>query len=229
MALLLGQPQMALASPYETAAWIVAQMETEELDASIKQDVRSLLVRGYARALDDLGGSVADPGRFAAMLPDAVVADYPLLFRHRLSERLAEVLTADELSGVAAFMQTETGALLFAVGMQPHPVPGAGHMVSDIGMFPGANVDLSAFLTTEEMAEYAAFLNSEAGRALRRERVGVSLSGLGAYFFTIMHAQRAEPRLSEPYVIEILETDGIVTFPNRIARRDVIRSLATLP
>ncbi len=171
-----------------------------------------------------LGAKVADPDRFATMLPDTVTDGSVLHAQEAFTNVYLDFFTPEELSEVAAFLRTDASRRLRAVQQgQPPLNPRMDFNIDLPSLLPDAYRDIPGLLTPEEIAVCESFLDGAAGNALKRNTLGFKF--LLAVAESVVKTDEVDTRLNTPYVIRILEADGIVTFPNRIIRENVIEQL----
>ncbi len=224
---LIGPPLAA--SPEEDATFIARAMVTDDTVEAIRDLLQPSIVRAYEDHLVDLGVRISDRDRLARMLPDSrdnAILEHSL---QKIETLYLEAFTAEQLAEIAAFHRTDLGRKLLNASA---PKPSAASSDPD-NRFRGYSIyaldesDLADLLTPEEQEEFNAFYESDAGKTLEENAIELSQTSGFTIIGAMATALRTEPQidLDSGLILEIIEADGIVTFPNRILRRDLIERL----
>ncbi|MEP3847490.1 MAG: hypothetical protein ABJM43_19260 [Paracoccaceae bacterium] len=173
---------------------------------------------------------ILDRKRFNSMFPQSAIDDAFQQLRGYTSEAVVEFYGPENLAQIADFFQSPTGQLIFErirLGREKteellrNPNSSSG-TVRRLWTNPGTGTRLEHLLKFSELSRYNAFANTPAGQifveqenvlrmTLRRDKRRLSL------WYT--------PPLDQPFMIDIIEADGVLRFPNRIARAALIKEI----
>lgn len=201
VALMLCSGQIVVASPREDAESILETIESGFTSTERLQRFTSKYAEFLADKLAEQAVRVVDPDRLAAMLPTSVVEPWLQRWRENYVAALVERYTPDQLSQFARFLREGKENSVF----------------SDIE----AETDI---LSSIELA------SSEEFREGAISVLSVVVPMIWSEGEIMKEMKQALPPLNEsPYLADILETDGVFSFPNRIWRRDLIASIRNGP
>ena len=173
----------------------------------------------YANELKKFGVQIVDPARFRDMVLPHTRQELINQQEALVASTIVEFYGSAYLSDIANFFRTEAGKRMLLVA--------ANEELYLIGFGPakwGDRIDNWAdHLSLQDLTHYSAFLSTPAGDFLVRtgeEATRALLSPLRA------HPNHFTPDLSQSFVLEILEADGVVEFSNRFQRQTLIRDIA---
>jgi hypothetical protein len=221
--------QALSASPKDDATYLAQQMLSNEALETTRELLRRRLVVAYEDPLAEVGVGIADHDRFAAMLPNSAT-DGPINnILQRIENKYLELFTPQQLVEIAAFHRSDLGQKLLNAleeqALQDSYDNNLGVRFTDI--YAHEQSYLAQLLTPEELLEFYTFSESDSGKALQENANSLGTTAGFSVIGRIMEVSMSEPQidLDTPYMIDILETDGIIAFPNRIWRNDLIKQL----
>jgi hypothetical protein len=216
--------QAAWASPEEDAAFIAEQViNAEDIERALTA-WKEELTAAFSGPLAVTGISIADPERFASMIPDSATDERMARLYQDIADEYLSRFTSEQLEELAAFHRTNILVKLRAA----FEVRAIRYSRSDDNIAELNREDLLQVLTPEELIAYEEFSNTETGRALERHAFPLGLTQASAYTFHEWDGSvlvPLEPDMRGPYLLDIFEADGVIRFPNPIWRKDAIEQL----
>lgn len=216
--------QGAYASRLDDAEYIAAQQISDAFVLTLRAAAATRFAARLERPLAKLGGRVVDPERLAAMLPESV-SDPAVGHLHKaLAVGYRRAVPDEHLTAIAAFLRSDTGTMLHAVVVErQQAVAARADGITIPRILPEGCLEDLGVLTEQETEICRTFMASPAAEALRSPVAGIELVFL--LQASLAQVDRIPIQLNASYMIRILEADGVVTFPNRVARRNVIDQL----
>lgn len=221
--------QVLSASPKDDATYLAQQMLSNEALETTRELLRRRLVVAYEDPLAEVGVSIADHDRFAAMLPNSATDGAIDNILQRIENKYLELFTPQQLAEIAAFHRSDLGQKLLNAhkeqALQDSYDNNLDVRFADIHAHEQSY--LAQLLTPEELVEFDNFSESDAGKVLQENANRLGTTAGFSVLGRIMEVSMSEPQinLDTLYMIDILETDGIIAFPNRIWRNDLIKQL----
>ena len=207
-----------LANPQDDAELFMRHFIDQYYWDSAYQSNRRFSVEIYESALRERGVAILDRGRFTDLMPEIAADEAMERLEIRVSGLVIDGYGPHHLSEIAAFLRTPTGRKLLSIANEKdffsHSLrERQGDPINEWG----------DYLSPLELARYKAFTSSAAGQifvdqtqTLRRSLIPEIL-GIGNW---------PDPPLNRPYIVEIIKTDGVLSFPNPVARQSLIRELS---
>ena len=192
----------AFASPQADADYIAARFVTDE---DFSTTLHDMAVNAHAAALSSALSTrsvqIKDHDRFVALLPNSLSDSLADGLQKAAAELLAKQWEPAQLNSVAAYLRHVPGALRIDQ--------------------PDANADLGiTALTIQEMqTEGLSVLESDDFT----DEAALTSVAVMMFFLMVQKTGTIEIDLTAPYVAEMLEVNGVFSFPNRIVQKDLIR------
>ncbi len=228
---LIVAAQAVAASPKEDAAYLAQQTLRSDTVETIRGLHGPSLTAAYEDYFATLGVGIANHDRFAPMLPDSRANRAIESILQKIEALYLDRFTAGQLAEIAAFHRTALGQKLVSVP-ERQPAQDSDGNTARYSIYARGRDDLVSLLTSEEQEAFDAFYGSVAGKALNDNASEIAQM-MG--FFAIgglVGGLQSEPQIdTDPaFVLDVLETEGVISFPNRIWRRDLIeRARGDLP
>lgn len=202
--LLISVVQPASASPQTDADYIAAHFITDDDFQTMSRD---MVVKAFAgrlsSALATRSVKIKDDDRFVALLPDTVSDSLFERLQKAASDKLVQSWEPAQLASVADHLRK----------MPP--------VLQDVQS--GANPDTEdRALSVEELQLKIAALEHD---ETAKNEIAMTAVVVMMISLVVQENSKIEIDLKAPYVADILEEDGVFSFPNRIARNDLIREL----
>lgn len=225
--ILAGTGQQVAATPLQDAEFIVdVQMGEVEREAR-RLWFKTLLFQHVEEEVIKLGATVMDPVAVRDAIPDQAVDPLVRTTRDRSVEVYLDELSEKQLSDLAAFYRTPAGKmLLYTVH--------AGHEFAALDEVPVTSPSavillhpniVGSVLSPEEQAELAAFVAGPTWTEIARQIRKVELALFALYFKRLFEITALGTGTEADFVLAVMEEEGAVSFPNRIARNDVLERL----
>lgn len=219
--------QQVAATPLQDAEFIVdVQMGEVEREAR-RLWFKTLLFQHVEEEVIKLGATVVDPVAVRDAIPDQAVDPLVRTTRDRSVEVYLDALSEKQLSDLAAFYRTPAGKmLLYTVH--------AGHeflALNEVPITSPASVILlepnivASVLSPEERAQLAAFVAGPTWTEIARQIWKVGLAFLTPHFEMLFEITALGTGTEADFVLAVMEEEGAVSFPNPIARNDVLERL----
>ena len=109
LALALLLPVVAQADPQTDADYIVSQQVTKEMFEGALSAQRPILVSAITNDLSQQGINLPDPDRFFDIFVEEFIDEFTESMQSQSAALYMDAYTADELSGIAAFLKTDAG------------------------------------------------------------------------------------------------------------------------
>ncbi|MEP1537363.1 MAG: hypothetical protein ABJQ34_15430 [Paracoccaceae bacterium] len=176
----------------------------------------------YRNALLERDVTIADRERFIELMPEDATKEAVQLIKSRAVELISEQYGAENLAEIAEFFRTTTGKKMLNIARDEKLFKGLESLYSPGAIYHPMK-QWSKHLSILEIARFNAFTNSPAGQVFIRDTVAIKKS----VFIQIRSPTRwPKPPLNRPYIVNIMTTDNVLKFPNRIARQSLIRELS---
>ena len=202
--LLISVAQPASASPQTDADYIAAHFITaNDFQTMSRGMVAKAFASGLSSALAARAVKIRDSDKLVALLPDTVSSSLFERLQEKASDQLVQSWEPAQLASFAEYLQK---------------LPPGSQAVQS-----AANKDTedSALTVKEFQQKIAALeLDNTAKNEIASIAVAVMLIAL-----VVQENRKIEIDLKAPYVADMLEEDGVFSFPNRIVRNDLIREL----
>lgn len=210
---------MAHANQSDDADFFVANFIDEANWIGTYRSMKSSSPRFYRSALLERNVTIVDKERFKELMPDDATEEAVQLMKSHASAFVSEEYGAENLAEIAAFFRTTTGKKMLKVARDEKLFDRQFYRRS-IG---GPMQQWRRHLSTLEIARYSAFTNSPAGQVFIRDTFTIRKS----LFYQLNNKSLwPKPPLNRPYIVNILKTDNVLHFPNRVARQSLIRELS---
>ncbi|MEO9898101.1 MAG: hypothetical protein ABJD13_05380 [Paracoccaceae bacterium] len=178
--------------------------------------------RFYRNALRERDVTIIDKERFIELMPEDATEEAVQLIKSRTSEFISEQYGAENLAKIAEFFRTTTGKKMLNIARNEKLFKGIENLYATRALNPPMK-QWRKHLSTLEISRFNAFVHSPAGQVFIRDTAAIRKSVL----FQITHAPHwPTPPLNRPYIVNIMTTDNVLKFPNRIARQSLIRELS---
>jgi hypothetical protein len=177
----------------------------------------------YRSAFRDKGVIILDPKRFQEGLPPEAAIDAAAALRSDLSSLIIENYGAENLAAITAFFRTPLGERMLVIAKNEQLFHLTARQTKDKGPIHR----WPHYLSRLDRARYQTFADTSAGRFFITQSWTTARS-INARLSRL--SQFPNLPLNRSYIIDLINTDGIFQFPNRIARANLIRELsAKLP
>lgn len=202
--LLISGVQPAVASPQTDADYIADHFVTaDDFQTLSRKMVVKAFAGGLASALATRSVKIKDQDKFVALLPDTVSGSMFARLQKTAADNLVQNWDAAQLASFADYLRK------LPLVLQAGP-----SVATENTQKPPLSVEeLPSKITA--LGHDDTFKNEMALTA-----VGVMLIAL-----VVLEANKIEIDLRAPYVADMLEVNGVFSFPNRIVRNDLIREL----
>jgi hypothetical protein len=196
--------QPAFASPQTDANYIASHFVTADdfkktlLDMGVKAHATTL-----ASALSTLSVKIKDQDRFVALLPNYFSADLFDRLQKMASDRLVQSWEPAQLESFADYLRN-----------RPPQSPAVG---------TGQDPDTGGKVATIE--DYQQEISGLQTDDSFKNEIALTAVGVMLISLIVQETSQIEIDLKAPYVADMLEVDGVFSFPNRIVRNDLIREL----
>ncbi|MBS0571992.1 MAG: hypothetical protein JSS08_01875 [Proteobacteria bacterium] len=202
--LLIAVVQPAFASPRTDADFIAAHfVKSDGFKAKLRDMARNAQARELSSALAKRSVKIKDDKRFLELLPDHVSASLIERLQKMAADRLLEGLEPAQLASLADYVRH--------ISADPRARRSDAMAQTD-----------NPVLTIEELKQRMSSLPED--ETFKNEIVLTSV-GIMLISLAVQAANNINPDLSSAYIADMLEVDGVFSFPNRIARRELIREL----
>ena len=165
------------------------------------------------------GIDIMDMEHFRDMIPKSAADEAVQQLKHHVADVIIQSYGTETLSQIADFFRTPTGEIMLATA-RTNKLFKQLHRQSPRG---GPVEQMSAYLPIGELARYRVFTSTPAGKVFVQQTWAIRR----ALYYEI-HEISHWPKLplNRPYIVEIIKTDGILKFPNRVARQSLVRELS---
>jgi hypothetical protein len=177
---------------------------------------------------------VVDLDRFAALLPSEVTDPYLLDVKKRVADYYVEELfSPQQLADISNFLASEGGeavlsanrAILHSRGTSDADRRGTISPTIIVAVPP---TELLNVLSPNDLAKFDVFYRSPTGTFLKSEVLRIEW-GLGAALLgAMLSLQDVDLDIQKSYMAEVLETEGVAIFPNRVLRRSIIEDFRSV-
>ena len=194
----------AFASPQTEADYIAAHFVTAD---DFKVAARDMGVKAYANklaaALSTRSVKIKDNDRFVALLPYSNSDSLFERLQKAVSDRLVQSWEPAQLKSVADYLRQTP----------PKPLAVRADAKEDTGDTP---------LTIDQVQQKISGLPKDDGF---KSEMALTVISVMLISLTVQETSKIEVDLKAPFVADMLEVDGVFSFPNRIVRKDIIRDL----
>ncbi|MCF6273072.1 MAG: hypothetical protein L3J37_07755 [Rhodobacteraceae bacterium] len=166
---------------------------------------------------------IKDEERFLEMIPEIATDEAVQRLKLQIENIIIDRYGSDHLAEIAGFFRTPFGEEMLSIA-KDHNLFVELQSQSPQG---GPIERWRSYLSPQERAQFSVFTNTPAGKAFVTQTWSIRRSL--HYQFWDRYLWPAPP-LNSPYIIEIIQADGILKFPNIITRQSLLRELgATNP
>jgi hypothetical protein len=202
--LLISIVQPASASPQTDADYIAAHFITDDDFQTMSRDmVVKAFAGGLSSALAARSVKIKDDDRFVALLPDTVSVSLFERLQKAASEQLVRSWEPAQLASFAHYLRN---------------MPPVSQAVQSAA---NADTENRALSVEEFQLKVAALERDETAK----NEIAMTAVVVMLISMVVQENRRIEINLKAPYVADMLEEDGVFSFPNRIVRNDLIREL----
>ncbi len=163
--------------------------------------------------------TVLDPKRFNEMMPEIAADESVARLKTHIAQFIIDSYGAEHLSEIADFFRTPTGEQMLAIAKK-HNLFARLHSQSQGG---GPIDRWRGFLSPLDLARFRSFANTEAGTFFVERTWLIRRS---VYYQMYDRPNWPEPPLNRPYIVDIMKADGVLKFPNRVARQSLISEMS---
>ncbi|MEO9517341.1 MAG: hypothetical protein ABJH45_06230 [Paracoccaceae bacterium] len=172
----------------------------------------------YKDLLSSRSIEVVDRDRFSSMFPQSAADDRNEQYRQHASDAIIEFYGPENLGQIVDFFQTPTGQKMLRKAKADNLFRRARYQTSKNGPIE----KMKAYVAFSELSRYSEFASSPAGRFFVRETYFLRRK---LFHDKMEYSRWYTPPLNRPYIVDILKADGVLKFPNRIARDALIREI----
>lgn len=195
--------QAASASPESDADFIASYIMSDDLKLYAHEFVKNSYARELASELRERSVRVIDYEGFAELLPDELADPHVERIQMAAKRQILQAMKPESLERLADYLRNRP--------LEEQDAPDA---IED------EPVTLKEF--TQELSR---LVEDEKFKNEITDQILLMHSGVALLALMMSETQSIEAELNAPYMAEILETDGVFTFPNRIVRKDLIREI----
>lgn len=208
----LAATTVSYASPEQSADRLARNAFQGEHGIRVRSQLRSAMTRSYERVLSEVGARIADPVRFAELIPDTAIQSALEAQISRVKSADLEAYDPDDLVSLDAFLLSPLGRK---------------YMESLVWLSDGPNgiIRPPPELTPYEQSEVDRFLSSSAGKSWRENGLRVGLVAFFAHLDTYTPDGRPIANIKAPFLLLIVETPGVLEFSNFLQKRDFVSEL----
>jgi hypothetical protein len=179
-------------------------------------------VRRYSEPLRKRGVTIIDQSRFEQLIPEHATEDVLQQRKSHVAEIIIESYGAENLAQIADFFRTPFGQKMLLIAKEEKLFD--RQLRSSLKR--GKNGPINrwrSYLSPLELAHFSTFANTPSGQVFVKQTWKVRRS-VHNEFWNPSHWPA--PPLDRPYIVEIMKTDGVLKFPNRIVRQSLISELS---
>ena len=217
ISLMILSGNAAVADTREDARFFTTHLMGKGIWFRIRNDHRSNTVRFYSEALKTHNARVVDESRFFEMIPARTAQDIFDQHRAFVENITVEQYGPDRLAQIVDFFETPTGGRMLSIA-------------EDEGLFAPVHMgnleyrevldNWASYLELDDFTRYSAFTSGLPGGSFlttRQEIQDITMSTISTApgFF--------QPNLN--VLLEIIEADGVIEFPNDFVRTNSIREI----
>ena len=227
LALLFVLGTRVVASEQDDAQFVLDQLTTDATIEAIRIVSARLYVNELSPLLTESAIKIIDFDAFSEKIPNSITDIAVDGLRQDMTDRILEDFTAEQLSEIVDFFHSDAWNRLNQIyEYQSKQRLSKGDRTTVFPTIKGySEKKIRNILSSEEFQQYQSFYASDAGVVFRRKVHGLTRNlGINAQLAPFRF-RNVEPELNKPYMLEIFQAEGIVVFPNRIVRKDMIAKL----
>lgn len=219
----------AAASPADDAVFLTSQHLNSETVQAVRRWAARIHVRALANPLAERDIKIRDADRFAEMIPNEIT-DLAIRSYLESGERIyLETFSSSHLDQISTFHRLDVGQKLLAASSSKASKQMSAESQDIIlsGILELDETEIKETLSSKELSEYAAFINSDAGEALQESWESIMRRMSLALINGVWEPELRDSEIALPFMLEVFETKGVLSFPNPITRQDSIQKLRT--
>ncbi len=221
--------QAAFASPRDDAAFMAQQFLQNYTVEELRNAVNRGLIDVYGEYFAEMRARISDPDRFTSMLPESIMEHTLEIASQRAADPYLDTFTTDELAGIAAFFRSDLGQVMMhdSDRFTSEGATDNAYTVSDCGMSLFGEFQELHFSTPEQREAFLEFCESDAGQAWYDNYIALHIGTGFTILFAAIGVGRSDAHIEEhpEFILEVMEADGVLSFPNPIWRRDMIEQV----
>ena len=217
--LFLAKPSFADAR--EDVEFFMTHFMSDGVWGSIRNIGRfNVAANEYADELQIYDVDVIDTARFRDMIIPHIRQELIDQQEAHVADAILEYFGADDLSDIVYFFRNETGEKMLVVAAT-EGISMYGHRRRQ---WSEEMVGWSDYLSLQDLTYYSNFISTSAGAKFIHSRDELLQFAFRAFLRSPARF-KFEPNLNQPFILEILETDGVVEFSNSLGHQTLRREI----
>lgn len=172
----------------------------------------------YVNPLLERNIVIKDEERFQEMIPEIATDEAVQRLKLQIANIIIDRYGPDHLAEIADFFRTPFGEEMLSIAKDNNLFVKL-HSQSPRG---GPIERWRPYLSPQERAQFSVFTNTPAGQAFVTQTWAVRRS---LHYQFLERSLWPAPPLNSPFIVEAIQADGILKFPNIIARQSLLREL----